>query len=91
MMWMFQILIVSSMTVAAGLCTGCRRNGHPHLARTAGEALSEHYELTVDGQAVPVYACRVSAMPFNQVWPGYQRPLDQTELAAFACWDMAGR
>jgi hypothetical protein len=54
------------------------------------EALSEHYELTVNGQAVPVLACRVSAMPFNQVWPGYQRPLDQTELAGFACWDMAG-
>ncbi len=53
-----------------------------------GEALSEHYELRVNGQAVPVYACRVSAVPFNQVWPGYQRPLDQTELAGFACWDM---
>ncbi len=55
-----------------------------------GERLSEDYELTVNGQAVPVYACRVSAVPFNQVWPGYQRPLDQTELAGFACWGMAG-
>ncbi|HEY3320725.1 MAG TPA: glycosyl hydrolase family 28 protein [Planctomycetota bacterium] len=54
-----------------------------------GEALSEDYQLTVAGQPVPVYACRVSAVPLNQVWPGYQRPLDQTELAAFACWDMA--
>jgi hypothetical protein len=55
----------------------------------AGEALSEDYQLAVAGRKVPVYACRVSAMPFNQVWPGYQRPLDQTELAAFACWDMS--
>jgi hypothetical protein len=56
----------------------------------AGEALSEDYQLTVAGREVPVYACRVSAVPLNQVWPGYQRPLDQTELAAFACWDMSG-
>jgi len=55
-----------------------------------GEALSESYQLAVAGRKVPVYACRVSAVPFNQVWPGYQRPLDQTELAAFACWDMSG-
>jgi len=54
----------------------------------AGEALSEDYRLKVNGQPVSVYACRVSAMPFNQVWPGYQRPMDQTELAGFACWDM---
>lgn len=56
----------------------------------AGEALSEDYQLKVNEQPVAVHACRVSAVPFNQVWPGYQRPLDQTELAAFACWDMAG-
>ncbi len=55
-----------------------------------GEALCEDYALQVDGQAVPVYSCRVSAMPFNQVWPGYQRPIDQTELAGFAVWDMSG-
>lgn len=55
-----------------------------------GEALSEHYALTVGGQAVPVYSCRVSAVPLNQVWPGYQRPLDQSELAGFATWDMGG-
>jgi len=55
-----------------------------------GERLSEYHEVIVGGVSVPVYECRVSAMPFNQVWPGYQRPLDQTELAGFAYWDMAG-
>jgi hypothetical protein len=55
-----------------------------------GEPLSADYALAVSGQPVPVLACRVSAMPFNQVWPGYQRPLDQTEEAGFASWDMSG-
>ncbi len=54
------------------------------------EKLFQDYTLRVNGQAVPVYVCRVSAMPFNQVWPGYQRPLDQTELAGFAYWEMSG-
>ena len=56
----------------------------------SGEKLSEDYTLRVNGRAVPVYICRVSAMPFNQIWPGYQRPLDQTEIAAFAYWGMSG-
>ena len=61
------------------------------IARSAlADGLSEHYEVTVNGRPIRVYACRVSAMPFNQVWPGYQRPSDQTELAGFACWDMSG-
>jgi hypothetical protein len=56
----------------------------------AGEKLFEDYTMRVNGQAVPVYSCRVSAMPFDQVWPGYQRPMDQTELAGFAYWGMTG-
>jgi len=53
------------------------------------EKLFADYTLRINGRDVPVYLCRVSAMPFNQVWPGYQRPLDQTELAGFASWDMS--
>ncbi|HUT56455.1 MAG TPA: glycosyl hydrolase family 28 protein [Phycisphaerae bacterium] len=55
----------------------------------AGEPLSDDFRLRVGGQTVPVYSCRVSAVPLNQTWPGYQRPLDQTELASFATWDMS--
>jgi hypothetical protein len=56
----------------------------------AGEPLSHEYAVQVGGVAVPVYPCRVSAVPLNQIWPGYQRPLGQTEIAAFACCDCAG-
>ncbi|MEN6498558.1 MAG: glycosyl hydrolase family 28 protein [Thermoguttaceae bacterium] len=54
------------------------------------EAPSELYQVSVEGRPVHVYRCRVSAVPFNQTWPGYQRPEDQTEEAAFAGWDMSG-
>ena len=59
-------------------------------AAPSGETLCADYVLRVNDQPVPVYSCRVSAVPFNQVWPGYQRPLDQTELAGFAHWGMSG-
>ncbi len=55
-----------------------------------GEPLSADYSVAVGGVPVPAYCCRVSAVPLNQVWPGYQRPPDQTELAAFASCDTAG-
>jgi len=65
------------------------QNGIVSWTAPAGEKLFEDYTLRVNGQAVPVYFCRVSAVPFDQVWPGYQRPLDQTELAGFAYWGMS--
>ena len=33
----------------------------------AGEQLSDDFELKVEGRAAPVYRCRVSAVPLNQV------------------------
>ncbi len=55
-----------------------------------GEAPSEDYIVWVEGREAFVYSARVSRVPLNQIWPGYQRPLDQTEIASFASWDMAG-
>lgn len=52
-----------------------------------GEPICSDYEVAVDGEAAPVWSCRVSAIPFNRMWPGYQRSLDQTELAGFATWE----
>lgn len=69
-----------------------RRAGQAVMSWPApsGERLSADYTLRVNGQTVPVYSCRVSAVPMNQVWPGYQRPIEQTELASFAYWAMSG-
>lgn len=47
------------------------------------ERISDLYEIKIDDQNIPVQKCRVSAIPFNRIWPGNQRPLDQTEEAAF--------
>jgi hypothetical protein len=52
---------------------------------------SEDYQIEVNGNPVFVYPCRVSARPINQVWPGHQRPLDQTETASFAYFDFSGQ
>ena len=51
------------------------------------EARYERYDVALDGESAPVWACRVSAIPFNRVWPGYQRGLDQTEEAGFVVWE----
>ena len=53
----------------------------------ADEEVSPDFTVKIDGNEVFVYRARVSAYPENQVWPGYQRPLDQTELASFCYFD----
>ena len=60
-----------------------------------GEALSDDFCVTVGGISTPVYTARVSAKPINYIWPGFpnircERPLDQTEIASFAYWDVSG-
>lgn len=44
---------------------------------------SASYRVTVNGQPIPVYTCRISAYPFNTPWPGHQRPIDQTEIVSY--------
>lgn len=54
------------------------------------EPKSNDFEIFVDSKPVFVYQARVSKYPINQVWPGYQRPVNQTELASFAYFDFNG-
>ncbi len=82
--------VFASLAVLTGCALVVPRSGITRWDAPAGEAIAEAYRVQVNGQPVPVLACRVSAVPFNQVWPGYQRPLDQTELAGFASWEMRG-
>ena len=85
-----RIVVVGGLSLAAGCALFTERAAVTRWDAPAGEALFESAQLRVNGLPVPLLACRVSAVPFNQVWPGYQRPPDQTELAGFASWDMSG-
>jgi hypothetical protein len=54
------------------------------------ENKSDDFAMWVDNNPVFVYQARVSKYPINQIWPGYQRPLNQTEIASFAYFDFNG-
>ena len=44
---------------------------------------SQDYKVYINGEEVPVYTSRISAYPFNRSWPGFQRPIEQSELVSF--------
>lgn len=49
--------------------------------------ITDLYKVKVNGIDCDVHPARVSAMPFNRAWPGKQRSLDQSELAAFISFE----
>ena len=53
--------------------------------------LSKDYSVAVDGTEIEVRDIRVSAYPINQLYQGYQRPLEQTEIAGLASFDIEKR
>ena len=54
----------------------------------AMESPMENVAVRFAGETLKVERCRVSAVPFNRVWPGCQRSMDQTRLSAFVGFDV---
>ena len=69
----------------AGILSGCSQV--VIYPEPEGEEVSPDFKVKVNGKAAFVYQARVSAYPENQVWPGYQRPVEQTEQASFCYFD----
>ncbi|MCP4313093.1 MAG: hypothetical protein GY790_17680 [Bacteroidetes bacterium] len=82
------LVIIAALLFA--LCSCGTGSTDLRIHSQAGEEPSGDFILKVNEQEVFVYQARVSAYPINQVWPGYQRPMDQTELASFAYFDCDG-
>ena len=53
-----------------------------------GELLVTHFDVSINGETTTPWYCRVSAMPYNTVWPGPQRPIEQSEVASFISFEM---
>jgi hypothetical protein len=68
----------------------CQRSKTVLYKAPEQEKRSDDFELLVNNKRVFIYQARVSKYPINQIWPGYQRPLNQTEIASFAYFDFRG-
>ncbi len=55
----------------------------PDIQKDIPNVFASDYSVTVDGVHCQIRLCRESAMPFNRIWPGFQRSTDQTEIAGF--------
>lgn len=57
------------------------------LGVVSGVSAAE-YAVEWNGRRLALEPARISAKPINRVWPGKQRPLDQTRLAKFTTFDV---
>ena len=81
------ILLMVCLLMAAS----CQRSEVITYPAPEKEMKSDDFEMFVNDKPVFIYQARVSKFPVNQIWPGYQRPKDQTEIASFAYFDFKGK
>ena len=60
----------------------------PLLALAALAANAAPFEIAFDGKPLTAVEARISAVPFNRVWPGHQRDIGQTRLSHFVSFDV---
>lgn len=85
------VMKYSPLLIGCFLIAACgQRSEMVSYHAPAQEKKSSDFEMFVNNQPVFVYQARVSKYPINQVWPGYQRPKSQTEMASFAYFDFKG-
>jgi len=83
----YNLLTILCLLIAA---CGCRSRTILYSAPEQ-EMKSNDFKMYVNDKPVFVYQARVSRLPVNQIWPGYQRPISQTEIASFAYFDFKGK
>ncbi|MBQ9545568.1 MAG: right-handed parallel beta-helix repeat-containing protein [Clostridia bacterium] len=78
-----QVKIECDQRTLAEHSSGVETHYQPKPEDVGLEFFCDDFEVRVNGLPCPVRACRVSAMPFNRVWPGKQRDISQTEIASY--------
>ena len=85
-----KIAFVVSILIISCACN-MRNNSNVILYDApAEESKSDDFDVFVNGKSVFVYQARASKFPINQIWPGHQRPIDQTEIVSFCYFDFEG-
>ena len=86
-------MMATGLFAHAGVAAHPGDKGMAETARRILEAFfptNSGYAVWMNGNPVKVRPIRISAMPFNQWAPGYQRPVDQTEIAGFVAVESDG-
>ena len=81
------MLRIPSIPTGEPVDAGGAPGGFPDPALRKKAPVFTGYRVTLNGREAPLHAARVSAVSYNTVWPGFQRPADQTEIAPFLSFE----